>query len=322
MSYLPGVCRRDTAGYAVGRRVLAVKIPRQRVIGNVLADTLEGIVVTNDVFVVVALPEWWVFGLGTGVVPKFGESTRREAFEPMDSIRQSERVACRQTRPWLGAVSGRRGRLPRLPVPQQDDSIDVIRHHDERINLHGCIVVWYFGPRRRDHGPCCSQRYVAVHHPSKETGLPDRADSDEVCTWSGVVEFGKAKRGPMVMRASDRFVGRWLVAHAVIVHRPSAHGQAWEPAPTVQSSRVPLTGRRGSLPLRFRHTHRPLRAGVGACPYGSIQPCAPHGQAWESAPTVPSQPCTPHGQAWEPAPTVPPHPSREQKSKNRRNTCQ
>ena len=111
--------------------------------------------------------------------------------------------------------------------------MDVIRHDDERVNLHSRIVVWHFGPRRRDQGACCSQRYAVLHHLAKETDLPCRADSDEVCTGSGVVEFAKAKRRPAVMRVSDGFVGAALVAHAVILHRAAACGQAWEPAPTM-----------------------------------------------------------------------------------------
>ena len=82
-SHLPGV---GLGGDGPAIRVLSVKSPRQRVVGDVLADAQEGIIVTDDVLVVVALPEatngWPNRALGR----EFCESVRREHLEPVNHI--------------------------------------------------------------------------------------------------------------------------------------------------------------------------------------------------------------------------------------------
>ena len=77
---------------------------------------------------------------------------------------------------------------------EDQNTVDVVGHDDERVSLHGRIVVWQLGPRRGDHGASSSQRYAVRHHLTKETELLGGADGDEVGAGGGVVKFGKSKR--------------------------------------------------------------------------------------------------------------------------------
>ena len=246
----------DTGGKGCCIRVLAVERPAQRVVDDVLSDPLEGIVVADDVFVEVALPQVAADRSAGGVVLKGSKSTCGQGLEPVDDIRKSD---CR-------------GRLPRLPVfrrvdigvsvGEDQDAVDVIWHDDKRVSLYCRVVVRQLGPHRCDHGASRVQRRAVFHYVAQETGFSERADGDEVRAGSGVVEFGQSKRGPMGTGPGTWFVGSGLAEHRGIVHRTGTRGQAWEPAPTGTESMYAGSNRGrhvramagGSEPRPYRRT--------------------------------------------------------------------
>jgi hypothetical protein len=116
VSYLPRFCDACTPGGWPGRGVLTVEVPGKRVVGYVLPDALEGIIIADDVFVVVALPQAAVGWPATGFVLEFGESTRGEGLESVDGIRESECRVGFQNRLWGGVAFRRRGGLPCPPA--------------------------------------------------------------------------------------------------------------------------------------------------------------------------------------------------------------
>jgi len=98
VSDLPGRGDVVTYGDWSGRRVLAIESPTERVVGDVLPDAKEGIVIPNDVFIVVALPQVAVVWLETAALLQFGEATSCEGLESMHNISQRHR---RGNPPWL-----------------------------------------------------------------------------------------------------------------------------------------------------------------------------------------------------------------------------
>jgi len=69
-----------------GRRVLTIHGPARRVIQDVLADPIQGVLIADDVFVVVALPD-----RRAGSTPRGVDALRRRGLEPRDEGSQRTR---------------------------------------------------------------------------------------------------------------------------------------------------------------------------------------------------------------------------------------
>ncbi len=128
--YLPGLGRSGAMGGMSGPGVLAVECPSDGVVGNVLSDPQQRLVIPDDVFVEAALPEVVIDRLRIGGVTDFGESSRGESLEPVNDVQQSER------RGGLPCPPARRSRGVGWFSRDEDDPVDVIRHDDEHVSVY------------------------------------------------------------------------------------------------------------------------------------------------------------------------------------------
>jgi hypothetical protein len=132
---------------------VAVRFPVRRIGLDVPAAPVEIAVVTNDVVVEARLPQRSVVGLPIEGVHALAEQGRGHRFEPVDDIAQR----------WI---------VGRTFTAREDNRVDVVGHHHERVDGDAGEMGRGFAPGGVDHDADGVEHHEAIDHVTEEPFAP------------------------------------------------------------------------------------------------------------------------------------------------------
>ena len=149
-------------------RVFSIEMPAKRIGLDVISDIGQRIFHPNDVFVKAPLPH-----MAAGTAAELVDAPRRKSFESSDYLSQSMEL--------------RERRNIRI---QNEDTVDVIWHDHECIQLDVGVVRWQCMPGFVDDLAKSIQMHRFFSDVSKETGAAIRANCYEINSRAVVVVTG------------------------------------------------------------------------------------------------------------------------------------
>ena len=126
-------------------RILAVECPTGGVVGDVFANVVEGSVVPNHMFVIVALPQPSGKRVPAEGLYTVSHTRSGDCLESAYHLRQSN---CRGG-PLCPPVEGRVGLVDR--AREEDYGMEMVRHNHELVEMQTLTMCWQFGPRCVNH---------------------------------------------------------------------------------------------------------------------------------------------------------------------------
>jgi len=159
-------------------RVFGVHFPVFGITPDVTTDDGKPLVASDDVFVVIALPETFVKMGPIAVFHAVGVLFGGQCFKSMDNIRQRKAIGC--SRPPCLPCS-----LP-LPYPCEyrffnaDDPMDMVGHDDEFIEIETGIMIGDLMPNIPDHDPGLAEMDFRIDDLPQKSAASIHADGYEV----------------------------------------------------------------------------------------------------------------------------------------------
>ena len=155
------------------RRILSIHLLHQRVILYIQTDAIQFLFATDDVFVIIPLPQSTTKSTPTLFRDTVPITRRCQRFKPMNNIRQRHR---RGNPPWLPIQwprfpitrAGTGARPYNVIVHQHDYAVDVIGHNHQCININTVVTLRQFFPHRLDHPPSIVYPHLPIHNFPKQ----------------------------------------------------------------------------------------------------------------------------------------------------------
>ena len=129
--------------------------------------------VSNDVLVVIALPDRLAYSASRTVYPPRGERLETTHDFRQDVSFFTTGVGGFQTRPY--------------GVPEDDETVYMVWHDDKRVQSDVRIMVRQIVPTFVDDPPCVIKRHLPVQDVAKQALPVVSADGDEICSRLAVV---------------------------------------------------------------------------------------------------------------------------------------
>ena len=181
--------------------VVLILIPASRIAENVFADVPEVIVGSNNVFVVIALPQSSVKRCPLSLSHARDVFMGCHGFEGLYYLSQRPRH-----RPAGAILVIARIRLTAIirvntrfaPTVDHNDSVHMIWHYHERIQFRSGKPAWQCLPNRPHHPSGIIQPHLSAIRTSQRARPIPRADRHEVRPWLGIVMSLEADGAAMV----------------------------------------------------------------------------------------------------------------------------